>query len=120
MISFVIHGNTPSKKNSKQIIYKNGKPLIISSNNHATWHKDALKQIVWGNQPLTTTKEIQLFFYGKDKRKFDISNKAESILDLLVDRGVLEDDNYSVVPRLVLQYQGIDTLNPRCEIHIYD
>lgn len=63
---------------------------------------------------------IELIFYAKDKRLFDLSNKAESIMDLLVDAGVIEDDNYSFVPELNLKFGGQDKNNPRCEVNIYE
>jgi len=43
---------------------------------------------------------------------------AESIMDFLVDVGVLEDDNYNVVPNLQLIYGGLARSNPRVEIEI--
>ena len=62
---------------------------------------------------------IHLTIYSENKRKFDLTNKAESIMDLLVDAGILLDDNYEVVPKLILEYGGQDKENPRCEIQIH-
>lgn len=113
-----MHGRTPSKKNSKQIIYVRGKPLIISSKDYAIWHKTALQSLKIAPRFNGNTKEVKLCFYSKDKRKFDLSNKAESIMDLLVDAGILLDDNYEVVPKLILEYGGQDKENPRCEVQM--
>jgi len=114
----VVNGRTPSKKNSKQIIYVRGKPLIISSKDYAIWHKTALQTLKTAPKFNGNTKAVVLCFYSENKRKFDLSNKAESIMDLLVDAGILQDDNYEVVPRLILEYGGISKENPRCEIHL--
>lgn len=57
-------------------------------------------------------------FYLPDARKTDLTNKAESIMDLLVDNGIIEDDNCHVVPFISLYYFGIDRVNPRAEIKI--
>jgi len=36
----------------------------------------------------------------------------------VVEAGILLDDNYEVVPKLILEYGGISKENPRCEIEI--
>jgi Holliday junction resolvase RusA-like endonuclease len=53
-----------------------------------------------------------------DAIRADLTNKAESIMDLLVDAGVLQDDNWNVVPEVILRCKGIDRTNPRAEITI--
>lgn len=35
---------------------------------------------------------------------------------MLVDNGILEDDNYSIVPELILKFGGVDKNNPHCVI----
>lgn len=62
---------------------------------------------------------VELKFFPSTKRLFDLSNKTESIMDLLVDAGIIQDDNYSVVPKLILEIGEHDKLNPRCEITIH-
>lgn len=39
-------------------------------------------------------------------------------MDLLVDAGIIEDDNYTVLPKVILQIGTHDKLNPRCEIYV--
>lgn len=117
-MKIIIYGETPSKKNSKQIIYVRGKPRIISSKNHASWHTQAIPQL-YGIKPVARQIEaIQLIFYPSTKRLFDLTNKAESIMDLLVDAGIIEDDNYTILPKAILQIGTCDKLNPRCEIYV--
>ena len=110
----VIYGSTPSKKNSKIIICRGKFPNLIPSKNYSEWHKDALIQLK-GKEKITENKITITFFTG-DNRKFDLTNKAESIMDTLVDAGLLEDDNYSVVSELCLKFGGVDKGNARCEI----
>ena len=122
MINLVVHGRTPSKKNSVMTMVRGGKVLHFPSNDYQKWHKQALGQLktaLKGSPRLEKVRAVHLCFYSENKRKFDLSNKAESIMDLLVDAGVLIDDNYDVVPELCLTYGGIDKGNPRCEITIY-
>lgn len=118
MSKILIKGDVPSKKNSKQIIYVRGRPLIIPSKNHKEWHTQALSQLT-GIKPVDKDiKVIELKFYPSTKRKFDLTNKAESIMDLLVDAGIIEDDNYSIVPKIILEIGDHDKINPRAEITI--
>jgi hypothetical protein len=44
----------------------------------------------------------QISFVGGSKVNFDLSNKAESIMDCLVDSGILKDDNWKNVSDLRL------------------
>jgi hypothetical protein len=56
--------------------------------------------------------------HPSSKRSADLTNKAEGVMDFLVEKGYLEDDNYFVVPKVVLSFGGIDKKNPRAEIEI--
>lgn len=89
-------------------------PILLPSTKYTTWHKDAIKQLSTA-KPITGNK-ITLTFIAGDNRKFDLSNKAESIMDLLVDAGLIEDDNYSIVSELVLRFGGVEKGLPRCLI----
>lgn len=62
--------------------------------------------------------EIQIEFWMPDNRRADLTNKAESVMDLLVDLKIITDDSWQCVPSLTLQSKGIDKINPRAEIWI--
>lgn len=113
----IIYGSTPSKKNSKIISCRGNRPCLFPSSKYTEWNKDALSQIK-GKEQIKANSLTITFFTG-DNRKFDLTNKAESIMDTLVDAGLLEDDNYSVVSDLHLKFGGVDKDNARCEIE-YD
>jgi Holliday junction resolvase RusA-like endonuclease len=113
-MKIVIYGNTPSKKNSKIISCRGNRPCLFPSTKYTAWHKDALLQLT-GIKKIEN-KEINITFYAGDNRKFDLTNKAESIMDTLVDGGLLEDDNYSVVSKLTLVFGGVEKDQARCEI----
>ena len=110
----IIYGSTPSKKNSKIISCAGNRPRLFPSAKYAQWPRDAILQLS-GKQSILS-KELTLIFFAPDNRKFDLTNKAESIMDTLVDKGLLEDDNYSIVNTLHLVFGGVDKDNPRCEI----
>ena len=114
MTKIIIYGSTPSKKNSKIISCRGNRPCLFPSANYTSWHKDALQQL--SKEKSITSKEISITFFAGDNRKFDLTNKAESIMDTLVDAGLLEDDNYSVISDLHLKFGGVDKGNARCEI----
>lgn len=110
----IIYGATPSKKNSKIMVCRGRFPILLPSSNFTKWHKDALLQLT-GKKKIDK-KELTLTFFAGDNRKFDLSNKAESIMDLLVDGGLIEDDNYSVINKLILVFGGVEKNEARCEI----
>ena|SRR3990167_8738951 len=106
-----LHGLTPSKKNSR-INTKSG--MSFPSAKYTLWHKDASKQLI-GQKPINSTK-LKVIFYAGDNRKYDLSNKFESIADLLVDNGLLQDDNWEFLNDVHLMFGGVDKGKPRAEI----
>lgn len=115
-----IKGRIPSKKNSRNVFAKNGRLFNIPSKQYAAWHKDAMEQLkdCRGFGIISKVDNIELRFFAPDKRKFDLTNKAESIMDLLVDFGLLQDDNCEVVRDIRMIYSGVDKVNPRCDVTI--
>jgi len=112
-------GRIPSKKNSRNVFVRRGKPVNIPSDNYAEWHKQATVQL--GSQPKIAFKsvcEVQMEFHMPDNRACDLTNKAESIMDLLVDYGIILDDKWQIIPRILLESKGVDKENPRVEIWI--
>ena len=62
---------------------------------------------------------MNIYFYFPDNRIADLTNKAESIMDLLVDNKIIKDDNWRIIPELFLKSCGVNKQNPRAEIEIY-
>ena len=56
------------------------------------------------------------FIHG-DLRRRDSDNGTSSILDLLTDCGVIEDDNWQIVRELVIE-NGYEKGNPYCKVEI--
>lgn len=123
MYSIFINGRIPSKKNQKQIFKnkKTGRNFITDSKNHKEWHRTNIWTLKssWSGQPLKKC-HIELVFIFPDRRKADLTNKAESVLDLLVDAGIIEDDNFFVVQKVVLLSGGVDKENCGCKVLIDD
>ena len=114
MSKIIITGSTPSKKNSKIISCRGNRPCLFPSAKYTQWHKEALLQLT-GKESIKANS-ITITFFAGDNRKFDLTNKAESIMDTLVDAGLIEDDNYSVVSELTLKFGGVEKGQARCEI----
>lgn len=68
--------------------------------------------------PVKKSYHVGITFFSHDSRLFDLTNKADSVMDLLVDAGILDDDNCATVGLLQLEYGGIDRKNPRAEVQI--
>lgn len=118
-MKITITGRVPSKKNSKQIIPYRGRYIIVPSSDYKKWHKTAAAQV--NDLNLVQVEHVDrmtLNFYAPDRRATDLTNKAESIMDLLVDCGVIKDDNWFVVRDIRLVLGGVDPGNPRVEVEI--
>lgn len=118
-IKFSIKGRIPSKKNSRNIFNRGGRIINVPSAKHQEWHDNAEWQIPIEAQQGFDKCSIELTIFAPDKRPGDLTNKAESVMDLLVDVGVLADDNWYVCSDLHLKFGGIDKQNPRAEIVIH-
>ncbi len=104
----ILKGRVPSKKNSRKIFVRNGKIVNIPSQDYKDWHDEMSWELKkYKRQVFYPKNKITLTFYSGDKRKFDLTNKAESVMDLLVDNEFIDDDNYDIVPEICLRFGGI-------------
>ena len=121
MIKFTLKNLVPSKKNSKRIVFYRGKTMILPSKAHSDWHEEQMWVLKTLKIPLQTEPVcIEMTFFSDSKRRGDLDNKATSVLDLLKDAGILEDDNWFKVPSLILKFGGIEKLSPHCDVLIYN
>ena len=119
MLKLTVKGRVPSKKNSLRRIKRGNRIFTVASEQHKDWEEAKLWELKFQKiDKVENIKSIEIVFYAPDKRKADSTNKAESIMDLLVKAKVIEDDNWFVVPDLRLKFGGIDRISPRAEIKI--
>lgn len=115
---FTLQGETPAKKNSR-LTLPNGK--TIPGKRFRQWREAVFPQVLAqlkGTRPLLDEPcEVALLFYHGDFRRRDCDNGASSVLDLLVDAGVLSDDNWKIVRSLNVTNE-YDKGSPRCEIKV--
>lgn len=115
--TFIIEGETPAKKNSK--IITRDKRLLPSKRYH-DWHENAYIQVMCQTRPklpLDCPLSIELTFIHGDFRRRDSDNGTSSIMDLLVDAHVLQDDNWQIVQEIKIQNR-YERNQPRCIVAI--
>lgn len=112
MTKITIYGSTPSKKNSR-INTRSGRSF--PSAKYTAWHKDACKQLI-GTVPIASGTPLTFTYFADSKRSGDLSNKWQSIEDTLTDCGIIEDDNWFILPDIHMKFGGVDKENPRAVI----
>jgi Holliday junction resolvase RusA-like endonuclease len=107
-----ISGNTPSLKNSKQIVKVGNMPRLIPSKAHQKYAKaskkewlDHAEQFKKMCESLHKPLHIGFYFVRDSRRKFDYDNAISTCLDLMVEHGWLEDDNADEVKPIPIDYE---------------
>lgn len=94
------YGRIPSKKNSR-VNTRSGKSF--PSPEYEKWHKACQLQQLKAKYPkIETPTGLKVTIYFPDNRRADLTNKAESIMDFLVDMKLIPDDNHTVINPLIL------------------
>lgn len=122
--SFKILGNPRVKKNGQKVAFRYGRPIKYNTKAYQEWHDSALSQI----QSDKTNKRItgiidypvnlQCEFFMATRQRVDLSALYEGIQDVLVEVGILADDNYKIVASHDGSGVFWDKENPRMEITI--
>lgn len=116
-MTFIIEGSIPSKKNQRQTFVKNGRMINIPSKRYKEWHDQAMWQLK-GMKKLKPPYEITLVFWVKDNRRTDLDNKVGSVLDLLQDCEIIEDDCWQKLRSIKALAGGISKEAPRVKVEI--
>lgn len=118
--SIFIPGNVPSSKNGKRwtgrrlIHSKATMRYIKESKPYYLKEKRKFRKMIKGlEKPL----EIKLLFIRGSKHKFDYINPAQTVQDLMVTYGWIEDDNCQEMKPVFLDYK-YDKSNPGVYIFI--
>lgn len=134
-MQIVITGQTPSKKNSKQIYRKrNGTPFIASSDIAKSWEQSALLQLKQCKLRIRSRVQIDYMFYVEDDTQRDLDNMITSVNDILQaanraytlqrgamkpakGTGILKGDHWQLL-RIGSADAAIDRTNPRAVMTI--
>lgn len=110
-----------TKKNHQCIIWnrKTNRPQVIPSKQYRDYEKACAEHIpqlpfAQYNCPVN----VECLFYMPTRRRVDLVNLQESILDILVKYKVLEDDNSKIVVSMDGSRVLYDKANPRTVINI--
>ncbi len=72
--------------------------------------------------PVTKPCKITYKIYYPTKRKFDLDNIGAVVgkftHDVLIEAGIIEDDNYTYIAELHYVFGGVDKANPRADVCI--
>ena len=116
-----------------EVYYSKNKKFILNLNNYRNAHYRILSNSkkIYTDNLIPELKELSRFtepvtltytYYAKTKRRLDISNPCSIIdkftCDALVKAGVLKDDSFEQVNKVVYKFGGFDKENPRCELLI--
>ena len=115
----VVRGTPITKKNSMEIRKrKDGTPYISQSGQHHRYADDFKSQLLYAGPPISVLCNVREIYYMPDRRKVDQLNLQAATDDLLVECGVLEDDNSRIVGGHDGSRVRIDRKDPRVEITI--
>lgn len=116
---FIIPLPPVTKKNSSNIFVnkKTGARFISPSDRYKQYEKDFLllcPPIPIINYPIN----LKALYYMPSKRKVDLINLHSALHDCLVKKGVLLDDNCSIIVSTDGSRVFYDKCNPRTEVYI--
>lgn len=117
----ILHGQTPSHKNSKQMFRssRTGKMFPANNNKYLAWKNSAIVDANLSKEKYSDSRLklcMSVRFFVKDKRRRDLDNMVASVQDVLVEAGIIQDDNAFCLSTIFAHLQGIDKENPRAEI----
>lgn len=122
LLNTTIQGQPRPKKNSMQFKrLRNGRTVLLQSDTYNQYKDIFMLQMkaVWKNkEPISQKVNVKCLYYRNDNRKCDLVNLQNGTLDLLVESGVLKDDNFKIVASMDGSRIYYDKENPRVEIII--
>lgn len=126
-LNFTIPLSPRTKKNSSiPVKTKKGKWCIIPSNAYRKYERECgpyleeAKKNYCISSPINRPLNIQAFYYVHERRKVDISNLHSALHDILVNAGIIEDDNCFIVSATDGSRVRYSATNPRTEVYITD
>lgn len=110
-----------TKKNHQDIIYnkKTKRRMVIPSKQYRDYEKACAEFIP--QMPFNTFDcpvNVECVFYMSTRRRVDLVNLEQAILDILVKYGILLDDNSNIVASMDGSKVLYSKENPRTEIEI--
>ena len=121
MIRFTIPVEPRTKKNHSQMIWRNGRAVILPSKPYPPYEKDCRPFIPRPSfAPITGQVNVKATFFMGTRRKVDLVNLMQALLDIMVKYGLIEDDNSRVVVSIDGSRVAYDKERPRTEVEIIE
>ena len=119
-INFTIPLSPITKKNSQRIFVNKstGRHFVAPSEQYKNYEKSAGIYIPKAAMPLDIPLNVKCLFYMPTKRRCDLTNLLEAIDDIMVEYGLIADDNYNIIASHDGSRVLWDKENPRTEIGI--
>lgn len=129
VFSAIIDIEPKTKKNSQVIARgRGGRPFIMQSKDYQLYEaqstnilKQNIKNIIMTKKdemPINYPVNICALYYRATRRRVDLVNLSEALCDVLVNAGVLADDNFQIVASMDGSKVLIDRERPRTEVII--
>lgn len=118
---FYIDGEVPSKKNANKFNTKTCR--VYKTKHYQQWHDVARLQVQSQMQkqnissPINEPVKLSVIFVHGDLARRDSDNATSSILDLLMDCKIIEDDNWKIIRELHIR-NGYVKGQARCKVEI--
>lgn len=117
-LKFVIQVAPRTKKNSQRIVTIGGHPRVIPSRAYKDYEAAAGYYLPHLKDPIGIPVNVEAVFYMPTRRRVDLVNLQEALLDVLVRYGVLADDNAKIVATMDGSRVAYDKEHPRTEVMI--
>lgn len=118
-MTIILRGDPRSKKNSMRLVRSGNRTIPIPSAPYEAYRRDCIRQITGAHkQGIDKPINLRCVYYMATRRRVDLVNLIEATCDILVDAGVLEDDNSSIVTAHDGSRVLHDKADPRVEIDI--
>lgn len=117
-LRFVIQVAPRTKKNSQRIVTIGGHPRVIPSRAYKDYEEAAGYYLPRLKEPISIPVNVEAVFFMPTRRRVDLVNLQEALLDVLVHYGVLEDDNSKIVAMMDGSRVDYDKEHPRTEVMI--
>lgn len=120
--SYTFRGEVASKKNNRQLVQVKWRgAVLLPSKRYREWDREAKRVILAYGRPQRpfASARLQIAIYHGDAIKRDTNNATQGIQDVLVEMGVIADDNWMVIGLPDVQH-FIDVADPRMEVDVQE
>lgn len=121
IMDFTIFGHPYVKKSNQRVIWNGRRIVKIDTPRYKEWHQSALEQLGIMKKPelpIDYPVNLRCKFFTKTNGRVDLSALYEGIQDVLVEIGVLADDNFKIVASHDGSGVEWSKFDPRMEITI--